>query len=68
MTERRVGRAGDWGGVGLEQCFLATGSGDLRGGECVAACGLFRLNVLQISKISMIIKAKNSFNKYQRKY
>ena len=32
---RRDGRAGDAGGVGLEQCFLAIGSGDLKGGECV---------------------------------
>ena len=47
---RREGLAGDAGGVGLEQCFLATGSGDLKGGEC-AAWGLFRLYVLEYNRV-----------------
>ena len=49
-----MGRAGEGGGVGLEQCFLATGSGDLKGGECVCVCGLLRLNVLKLEKFRLI--------------
>ena len=36
---------GDAGGVALEHTFLANGSGDLKGGECV--WGLLRLKVLK---------------------
>ena len=51
---------GDGGGVVLEHLFLAIGSGDLNGGECLdeSGCDLFRQNVLKIKKLITIFSLR----------